>query len=158
MGVRTTAPRVMAILAMGWCLLRGAVAAQDVTGVHDPLAIHVQLPSFMTPVLAPDGTRTTAAMTLFLEIRVPEEAREVCQMAPRVQDAVLQDLFAHPVPQGAGNRMDLTGLGARLAIAVNQALGGRIAIVDVHVFEGVMTSGTGATKFARSQMCRSPSR
>ena len=158
MGVRTTTPLMVACWAMAWCLVWGTVDAQDVTGVHDPLAIHVQLPSFMAPVLAPDGTRTTAAMTLFLEIRVPEEAREVCQMAPRVQDAVLQDLFARPVPQGAGNRMDLTGLGPRLAIAVNQALGRGIAIVDVHVFEGVMTSGTGATKFARWQMCRSPPR
>jgi len=146
----------MAPMVMAGCLL-GAAAAQDLVNVHNPDAPHVQLPSFMAPTQTANGGWATAPMTLLLEIRVTEDVRNVCRLLPRVQDAVMQDLFAHPVPQAPNGHMTLAGVGERLAIAVNGALA-PTTIVDVHVFEGVLANGPGGVKFTQRQTCRSSSR
>ena len=111
----------------------------------------------MAPVQTLDGDRATVPMTIFLETRLPEEARDLCRLEPRVQDAVMQDLFSNPVPLGANSHMNLAGIGDRLAIAVNRVLN-PIAIVDVHVFEGVPVNSMGGAKFAQWRLCRYLSR
>lgn len=155
MRVRLPAPWRVVIGALAWCLSSVAVAQDAAEIQNDPTAIHLQMPAFMAPVEAPDGTRTSLPMTLFLEARMPGEARDVCRLMPRIQDAVMQDLYTRPVPRGEGGHMDLTGIGRRLTIAVNRCLGKYVSIVDVHAFEGVLVNGVAASKFTRLETCKS---
>lgn len=143
--------RIVAPVVMVWCLLGGAAAQEPVA--HNPDATHIQLPSFMAPVQTLDGGWATAPMTVFLETRLPEDARAVCKLVPRVQDAVMQDLFANPVPLDPNSRMKLAGIGDRLIVAVNRALN-HSPIIDVHILEGVPGNGVGGAKFAQWKMCR----
>jgi len=114
-------------------------------------APHVQLPSFMAPIVRTDGKRGTAALTLVLEVRTPEEVRKLCAMSPRIRDAVVQNLYAHPLRKLDNRELDLDGVGERLAVAANAALD-QPFVVDVSVFEGMRTAGGG--KAAKFQVCK----
>ncbi len=105
---------------------------------------HVQLTSFMAPVLLPGRKRTVhTAITVILKIDDEKKVGAVCRVTPRIRDAMMQTLYETPIPSHDGRTVDLEGVDQQLLMAVNHALDQDL-VSEVFVMKGAVDMGSGA--------------
>lgn len=100
---------------------------------------HVQMQPVSAPLTIKDPA--TAPITIYLGAVNKYEVGEICRRAPIINDAIMRELYANPIP--VKNRMlVMDGIGMRLVGPINQALGKRM-IKEVHVVAGAQSAATG---------------
>lgn len=62
-----------------------------------PQKVMIQLKYFMLPVINAAGQQRTEPVTIFLQVPHKDHVKIVCRLVPRVRDAVMQVLMAHPL-------------------------------------------------------------
>lgn len=103
------------------------------------LPSHVQLLPINAPIDYPSPNSTP--ITIYLKAADPEQVGTVCKNAPRIADAIMQELFARPIPV-KDRRVVLDGLPERLLKPVNAALGKRM-VTQVEILFGAQSMGSG---------------
>jgi hypothetical protein len=103
----------------GFPLVRTLPAAVPAEAQKGP-RVAVRLFSFEAPV-GPTGA-THTALSLFAEFDEPSARASACGQAPRLREAVFQDLWARPLPERAGPPA-LRAVADRLVPVVNRVLG-----------------------------------
>lgn len=113
---------------------------------------HVQL----LPLSAPLRNKNpgTTPVTVYLGAVNKYDVGEICRRAPVVNDAILRELYADPIP--VRNRMlVLDGIGTRLVAPINRALG-RTLVKEVFIVAGAQSMGGGVVSklpFGSSSGC-----
>ncbi len=97
-------------------------------------SVSIQMFPFSVPVIAENGRKVTASIATFLDIRQEDDADTVCQREPRIRDAVIQVLFAHPIRM-VNRQLDLTAVDGLLHEAITAAIESDV-VVAVHVAQG----------------------
>jgi len=103
---------------------------------------HIQLVPMMVPV---EGRRT-APITLYLAATNKKFVVNICNYAPRIRDAVLNELSRSPV-HVKGRKLDLRGVPDKLLKQMNRVVGnkviGRHQIKKIYVVAGNVRMGAG---------------
>lgn len=142
--------RLLAILLP--CLVAGTVALaqteseepSEQIGPREEGPKHVQLTSFMAPVLLPGRKRAVqTAITVILKIDDEKKVGAVCRITPRIRDAMMQTLYETPIPALNRHQLDLTGVDQQLLMAINHVLDEGL-VSQVIILEGAVDMGTGA--------------
>jgi len=129
---------VMALVLFG---TGSSPAARD-DSASAPKYSHIQLRSFMAPVVAPGSSRTRMEpVTLIIEVEAAE-SEGMCNLTPRIQDAVTTELHRAPLVSAAEAGFDVGDAEPRLATVLNRAVG-RAAIHRVYLIPGVRKLGEG---------------
>ena len=85
----------------------------------------------MAPVKRPAQARDAddfpneMPITIVLEVIDARQAAAVCELTPRIRDAVMEALFFNPIPVGTDRRLDVSRIEPILLKATNKALRGR---------------------------------
>lgn len=123
--VRMAAVVVTALLSVSAAkaATEGGIAAIQVAQEQE--VSEIQLRSFMAPVknANPKGQRELP-VTVIMVLARGTQAFFVCEMTPRLRDAMLETLYNNPVPLSAQNVMDLSAVEPLLLEAANKALRG----------------------------------
>ena len=133
---------VVAVLSLA---VTGAAAASEVKpkkpNIEDLITLpsHVQLLPMNAPIDYPSPNSTP--ITIYLKVANPEQVGAVCKNAPRIADAIMQELFAKPIPV-KDRRVVLDGLPERLLKPVNKALGKRM-VSQIEILFGAQSMGSG---------------
>lgn len=126
-------------------VVSGAAASAEVKpkkpNIEDLITLpsHVQLLPINAPIDYPSPNSTP--VTIYLKVANPENVGAVCKNAPRIADAIMQELFAKPIPV-KDRRVVLDGLPERLLRPVNAALGKRM-VSQVEILFGAQSMGSG---------------
>ena len=103
---------------------------------------HIQLDSFMAPIQMQDGSRRPLAITIALQVPEKERVSAVCEVSPRIRDALLRALFENPIPVRDDDTLDLQAVEPALRRATNRTLGGdTVSAVFVSVGAAIGSSG-----------------
>lgn len=90
----------------------------------------IQLLSFMAPVKKPARTKPEdkfpkeTPITLFLEVYEGNDVPAICELSPRIRDAVMETLYYNPIPMNKKRRIDVRRAERLLVKALNKALRG----------------------------------
>lgn len=134
---------VVAVLSLA---VTGATAASEDASKKPSLEemftlpSHVQLLPINAPIDYPSPNSTP--ITIYLKVSNPEQVGAVCKNAPRIADAIMQELFAKPIPV-KDRRVVLDGLPERLLKPVNKSLGKRM-VSQIEILFGAQSMGSGA--------------
>lgn len=158
-------PFVIAVAATFGLCQAGVATAQELQkkrtfGWRGEGKSHVQMRSVMAPVQpgpnAPGFVQTP--VTVVLTVKDNAKVAEVCGLGPRINDALMQVWWQHPIPYGylfdpasADNKMLMNSarderqkaVDAYLLKVINDAIGGGGQVTEVLVIEGSMTMGGG---------------
>ena len=103
------------------------------------LPSHVQLLPINAPIDYPSPN--TTPITIYLRVNDPEQVGAVCKNAPRIADAIMQELYARPIPV-KDRRVVLEGLPERLLKPVNKTFGKRM-VSEIEILFGAQSMGSG---------------
>ena len=88
----------------------------------------VQLLAFLVPIKRPKGADASypkeAPVTITLEIYDASDVGAICELAPRIRDAVMETLHYHPIPMKRNRKMVFKRVRPKLLKATNKALRG----------------------------------
>ena len=131
------------MIRLGALLLLGLLA----TGATDAAAqTDVQFRSFIVPTKpANPSAKKEGPITVSFTVANSENAFFVCEMSPRVRDALMETLFYNPIPVSAQNVMDLTKIQPLMLDAANKALRHPL-ILAIKVDPGVKDLVTGSSR------------
>jgi hypothetical protein len=115
---------------------------EDTLGWRKPGPKHIQLSSVMAPVQA---GRSTASVPITVVLKtVDEQAVSVlCGLTPRINDAVLAELYRKPIAMKADREMDLEEAGRRLKDPINRAVG-KVLVDQSFIVSGTKKMGSGS--------------
>lgn len=103
------------------------------------LPSHVQLLPMNAPI---DYTSpNTTPITVYLKAADPEDVGTICRYAPRIADAIMQELYARPIPVKQ-RHVILDTVPDRLLKPVNDALGKRL-VSSIEIMFGAQSMGGG---------------
>ncbi|MCP5368947.1 MAG: hypothetical protein H6907_07365 [Hyphomicrobiales bacterium] len=104
----------------------------------------VQLAAFMAPLAQSKLTSARATpLSLILTVAEGADVGDLCQISPRLRDALLAELYERPIPVDRHRRPDLTGLDERFRQVINGVVG-TPAVASVLVMHGAKSLGGGA--------------
>ena len=111
----------------------------------------VQLLAFMVPIKRPKGVSKDAdfpkeaPITITLEIYDGSQVGAICELAPRIRDAVMETLYYHPIPMKRNRKMVFKRVIPKLVRATNKALRGDF-VSDVVIEAGAKQLKTGSSR------------
>ena len=109
-----TGSRLIIAATLG-CMLLGAGGALADT--------EVQLRSMVAPMKpANPAAKKEAPITVRFGVANSENAFAVCELAPRLRDALMETLYSNPIPISAQNVMDVAKVEPILLSAANKSL------------------------------------
>ena len=105
----------------------------------------VQLQSFPIRTYNLDGSRAPQAMiTVYLQVADQSRATYVCQVAPRLRHAVLQELRRSPVYRTPDGQVPVDGLRDRFFPAIQEAIGYPL-LLNIAVLDELRRMNSGPT-------------
>ncbi|MBT3358987.1 MAG: hypothetical protein HN403_05110 [Rhodospirillales bacterium] len=113
---------------------------------------HVKLLSFLAPGLNSKGNRVQLPMTLVFEVSKETDVKRFCSMSPRIQDAIMREMFKKPVRVKKGWKIDRSDIAVRLTSVANGALG-KTTIVETHVYNKIVNYNSKLAKSAAWKVC-----
>lgn len=123
------------------CLMALAASATNAAAQTE-----VQLRSFVVPTKPANPTaKKEGPITVLFTVANSENAFFVCEMSPRVRDAMMETLFYNPIPVSAQNVMDVSTIQPLLMDAANKALR-QPMILGIKVEPGVKELVTGSSR------------
>lgn len=109
----------------------------------------VQLLAFLVPIKRPKGADASypkeAPVTITLEIYDASDVGAICELAPRIRDAVMETLHYHPIPMKRNRKMVFKRVRPKLLKATNKALRGDY-VSDVVIEAGAKQLKTGSSR------------
>lgn len=115
---------------------------EDTLGWRRPGPKHIQLSSIMAPVRS-GGSLASVPITVVLKTTDAEAVPVICGLTPRVNDAVLAELYRRPITMKPDREMDLDEAGLRLKDPVNRALGA-VLVEQAFIVPGTKKMGSGS--------------
>lgn len=105
-------------------LLRTPENTEPAPPPKPPPASYVVLEGMSVPLRTAERPWSTLWLNLALEIPKPEDVGEIQNVMPRVRDAFVRDLAAHPIGQnGTWTEVDVDQMTARLGKQADKVLG-----------------------------------
>ena len=115
---------------------------EDTLGWRRPGPKHLQLSSIMAPVRS-GGSLASVPITVVLKTTDADAVPAICGLTPRVNDAVLAELYRRPIQMNPNREMDLDEAGHRLKDPVNRALGA-VLVDQAFIVPGTKKMGSGS--------------
>ena len=115
---------VWGIAYVGYVNGRGDNIADFDTASGGPAGAQLQLLTLQTPTRARNGRRgRRLPISITLDVPDVRNITYICQLTPKIRDAMVQILFRNPPQYGAQRDIDFSALAPRLLATTNQALG-----------------------------------
>lgn len=106
----------------------------------------VQLRSFMAPIISPNKrAKRERPITITLVVANSENAFYVCELVPRLRDALLEALYISPIRVSARNVMDVVPVQPALLQVANRALR-RPLLTNLRITQGAQQLVAGSSR------------
>ena len=138
-----------ALLCAASAIAPGTMAAEPQVA---QASTEVQLRSIMAPITSPNKrAKREQPITITLVIANGDNAFYVCELMPRLRDALLEALYSSPIPVSARNVMDVSRVQPILLQAANKALRQPL-LTDLRVKQGAEQLVTGSSRSRASSL------
>ncbi len=112
----------------------------------DDGSARVQLLSFIAPIHSPtDASLRETPVTLFLQVTDSSLVSAICELSPRLRDAIMETLSLHPIPVNADRKLDTAAVEPMLLEATNKALRQNL-VSHVELVPGLRKFSTGSSR------------
>jgi|GEM_PF-4737892 hypothetical protein len=147
---------VLFAIALGLIAVAADPRAEAAPAPRPAAAIsQIRLAAFMVPVRHADGRVRETAVIPVLRLAVGNAAAAVCDLSPRVRDAVVATLYRDPLPGHGEAGLNIDSVRGRLTEAVNVALG-RFLVIGIDLVPGPAPAGTVDSRLAGTVSCQAP--
>ena len=154
-GYRTMVKQMITKIFLGALCCAAVAAAPSAKAADTQLAqasTEVQLRSFMAPVISPNKrAKLEQPITITLVVANSENAFYVCELMPRLRDALLEALYISPIRVSARNVMGVIPVQPALLQAANKALR-RPLLTDLRIKQGAKQLLTGSSRSRASSL------